>query len=741
MPPLPIKTMAVSILAGSKGLIQLGLSISDLALLVDHGKKIGNFVRAAQNDGDLFDLLGEDPDAILKRGGLVETSEMEKHWPDLSMVRRGKKVRGRIQDKSHTEAETPEVKKKKKRAETPEMTGRFTWVMVAIVSALDDCLPSSEIRELLIRVFVTLLDGDDETENALRVHIKTNVESWRSFGCAREIALFIKKEMRKSLAKILPGSPQARAIAQLNEAEKLDMAKCLVWLLGGDKTTFSTMSPITFSIAEAWRMAKLDLCTDGNPANEGQACIIYNPGNPLLEGSGLHKIPAPRGLGSKTLQISWPRDNAKTMIDALGAGRPMENAMSRAWQYGAEAASDLRLVGKADGPYEDTKEVYYSLEEVPFHVGVNKKFPPHIGMLADQGFPVAMGTQKIYEAIEWILVGEPEDSPKWLQNHVARDHLLRVENTSVAHEKEFLSVFSKYQALVFGFYYRLLEQILSFDLVEPTAFFHGIWGAQSTTFLAMCTQLGSTLRNSERVSRAHILYILAAMYNGRRKVFNAKLSNPRLVGVLGPISVLALPLVRTTDVPEEIWKIAVVDLPIVDLICENTDGELMVSDGGGILFKPASESGEAATSVQSASPTKRWTVHPHMSIIFGNEKTSGVVMAARCEERLVGWFNPLAADILFLSSNYLKESYEEGEVVAFEMRDENWQSGELRQPDAERQGYQFGIIRSSKSPVLRYAAAGFYGEAGEEVVIARSADELYGAFGRIEAQGSGIIIA
>jgi hypothetical protein len=49
--------MALSITAGTSGLIQLGLSISDVALAVDLGKKFGNFVRAGQNDNDLFDIL------------------------------------------------------------------------------------------------------------------------------------------------------------------------------------------------------------------------------------------------------------------------------------------------------------------------------------------------------------------------------------------------------------------------------------------------------------------------------------------------------------------------------------------------------------------------------------------------------------------------------------------------------------------------------------------------------------
>jgi hypothetical protein len=36
------------------------------------------------------------------------------------------------------------------------------------------------------------------------------------------------------------------------------------------------MSPITYSIAEAWKTVGLDLCTDGNPVRESQACVTYS---------------------------------------------------------------------------------------------------------------------------------------------------------------------------------------------------------------------------------------------------------------------------------------------------------------------------------------------------------------------------------------------------------------------------------------------------------------------------------
>jgi hypothetical protein len=740
MASLPRQTMALSIVAGTNGLIQLGLSISDLALLIDQGKKVGNFIRAGQNDNDLFDVLDEDREAVLRRGGLVDAREMEKRWPTLQFVHQGVKVKGKIVQSLQFDSPVQGSNHRRKKSNTEDGVDSFTWVMVAITSALDECLPSSYIQELLIQVFVEVLDRNDDIALALRVHIKRNIESWRSFGCTRDIAHSIKKQMRKSLSIVESGQLPILAVPQLNAAETEDMKNVLVWLLKGESMAFNAMSPITFSIAEAWKEVGLDLCTDGNPVRESQARVVYCAETGSSWKLTSRAFSTPRGLGSYSLQISWPRDKPESMIDALGVGRALENAMYKAWQYGKDAAVPLELVGEADGPFENEKEVYYSLR-VSDDARVHKRYDPHIGMLADQGLPA--DTEKLHDGLERILEGEPADSLRWLLSHVAQEYLLRVDNVEVIREPQYSSVYFKYQALLFGFYYELLRQLLSFDfdLVETTAFFHGIWGTHSMTFLAMCTQLGRCLRRDERASRAHILYVLAAMYNGRRKIFNTSSTLPRLVGVLGPISLLALPLIHTTDDPSEISKIAVVDLPIVDLNADSADGDLMASEGGGLKFEYPSEHCHTTAMVQPSRSAHEWTVHPYMSVALGGQNTSGVVMAARCGKRLVGWFNPIAADISFLSTAYLTKSYSAEEVVAFEVQDEHWQAGKALQPHPERPGFQFGVVHSHGSPSLRYAAAGFYAEKGEEVAIARSSGEFSGAFDRLQAQDRGIVIA
>lgn len=51
------------------------------------------------------------------------------------------------------------------------------------------------------------------------------------------------------------------------------------------------------------------------------------------------------------------------------------------------------MVAAANLPYEETQEVLYSVEEPSFNSRVNRKFLPHISILANQGFSVE--TQKV----------------------------------------------------------------------------------------------------------------------------------------------------------------------------------------------------------------------------------------------------------------------------------------------------------------------------------------------------------
>jgi len=135
----------------------------------------------------------------------------------------------------------------------------------------------------------------------------------------------------------------------------------------------------------------------------------------------------------------------------------------------------------------------------------------------------------------------------------------------------------------------LMQQLVSLELFEEDAYFKGLRGYGSTTFLAMCVEFANIIRREGKISRSYVLYMLSTMYNGRQKPFASLSTGKGLIGILGSIPVLSRPLLRTTDNPEEISTFMLVDLPILDLT-PDIDGELFACAVGGIVFdqSPAS---------------------------------------------------------------------------------------------------------------------------------------------------------
>ena len=127
------------------------------------------------------------------------------------------------------------------------------------------------------------------------------------------------------------------------------------------------------------------------------------------------------------------------------------------------------------------------------------------------------------------------------------------------------------------------------------------------------------------------------------------------------------------------------------------------------------------------------------------EGNYGVVMAARRGERLVGWFSTTAADAMFLSEPYCRKRHDDESEsnfercsISFEVSDEDWQKGCAKRVAGDEEE-TIGLVHSLGSPALKYPAAGFYGEIGEEVAIVT--DDVEAAIGGVQLANSGIVIA
>lgn len=723
-----ISKMSLTAAAGAKSLISLGVSLSDIALLYDWGRKFGNFLRAAKNEEELLESIMENSEALLKRRGLVELARMESRWNIVQAVYEGNRISNETQ---------PDVA-------SNQNLSALSWLMATIISALDLCLPPTGIHSLVVGVFHDLLTSDSTAKdsqllNALQVQLPTNVQSWRDVGRVRGLDKSIMRHMMSCRAKLT----DINAIPQLNLAELREARSFLCWLMDGKTHTFMCISATVFSLASAFRNAGIQIRTEGVRAYETEPVINYAArGQTLLDATLLESVDDPlglvRGIRSRAQIISFPFDKPEAMIDTIEVPRDVTNRMAMLWERGSIAAAGFHIHASANTPFTSSSEVSYSIEDSD---ASTSRYAPHLMMLAHHAFPAA--TEGVLKALEVLMTCVKTELVAWLGQHTAAEYLSRTEASMPDERSDHMNLWTQYQALVLGFYYRLLKPLLMFDGVSSDAFFRGVWGYGSTTSLAAFTEFNYTLRSHGSVTRTHVLYILSMMYGGRTQRFSPESSASGLLGVLGPISIIAMPLHKVTDIPQEIAMFAFADLPIIDL-ASDADGELYAGKGCDVQFTHPPFGPE---DILPHGPEGKWTAHAKMSMLFG-ETRPGVVMAARCNGRPVGWFSPLAADVTFLSAAYQQERHtgevgyvDSTRVRGFSVRDEHWQKGcPLLATAVQDKVAEPGVVHSKGNAVLRYAATGIYASVGEEVAIAT--DDIDLAVGRIKGQDiSGIVIA
>jgi hypothetical protein len=707
--------MSISIVSGVKGLIQLGVSLGDLAVILRAGRVWGNWLKAGENDNELFESILELPDALLKRGGLVDAARMESRWSGLDFIYQGRHLKNAGKPcKNHQ-----------------QHLGSFSWLMVVLVTCLDVCLPSSAIADLLVDVFVGVLKGDQEMQDSIVVQLPTNIRSWRSTGCVRGMVSTINNAMKGTRSKLA----NSHAVLQLNPVECDELRRLLVWLLEGESQQFHLVSATNYALVEAMKQAGVHVSTVDERRYEGEPVVKYL-GDPRQDISlrgdfSISHFDQDSPLPMAQI-VAYPRGSPKSMIEAIAVSRDAQNKMDQLWDMGVEAARQIKLEAEATLPYSTSSDIEYSLDR---HGRATRRYDAKISMLAGHGFPRA--TQLVLHAIETLVAGASADRITWLHQHTSLEYLQRGDFRGSV-EPENVELLMEFQALLFGFYYSLFEDLISIEVRED-AYFRGSWGLHSNHFLTACVGFRDILVSTGKVSRTHILYMLSTMYDGRSKIYSPQGSPPGLIGILGNISVLSNTLLRTTDDPRTIASFTIVDLPLVDLISD-ANGELYASKNtNNRFFAVNSAQGFQAQDIRPRGSPRDWSVHPKMGIFSGEDQT-GVMMAARCSGTLVGHFSPLAADVAFLSSCYQHPRHEnepgwvdQSTIRAIEIRDDHWQKGVVPRPVPDtNQSFTVLAIHSKNCPPLRYAAAGIYTEAREEVVIAT--DDIKAAVGGVAAR-------
>lgn len=144
---------------GPQSLVQLGVSAVDIGLLFSQARQFGNWLRTKVNEDDLFDILEERPEDVLRRVGIIDPTRMEARFSLTRFIYNGTQI--------DAEQQTG------RRASL----GSFSWFMAVLVSVLDLVATEKQLMELVIDIFVIQLDNP-EAEDSLRLNLDVNLRSW-----------------------------------------------------------------------------------------------------------------------------------------------------------------------------------------------------------------------------------------------------------------------------------------------------------------------------------------------------------------------------------------------------------------------------------------------------------------------------------------------------------------------------------------------------------------------------------
>ena len=727
--------MALNIQAGARSLIQVGLSISDVGALVHIARSIGNWLRVTPNDEDLFDSLSEDYGVVLRRRGLVDLTLMENCWSrQLHLIHEGVIV--------HDTAES--------RKEEEGQLGSFSWLMVAIVTALDPCLTTDELRTILIDLFIILLRRDDsqDVRDSLRMQIQTNIESWRSTGVVRGMKPLVDSTLKDCRSSLGGGS----AIPALTRAENQELLDFLTWLMAGDTDHFSLVSATLYSVAAALQCAKIQLTLGRSDQTiEGQIVVQYAAEKGGLEslldalksdwklcqtGEGMNSVPPTR--------VSYLSGKPEQMIQTFPCSRPVKNQLETFWFRGSEAAAKVSLKAVCRLRLTGIKYIVKDYDEC------TSQWPGRLTDLSSEHFPV--DSETLLVALDALMKCFPEQIEDWLYKSVKLDGGINEQDRKFTEEQ--MNAFLCFQSLVFGYWYQLLKPWVSMEYVKHEVYFYGVWGYRDTYLLVMLRAAATHFRLGlarphDGLSREELLHVLAAMFAGRAK---HNVHRPRkksvilthgMVAVLDQISIVAMSLLKPSDQAQQQARFAVLSLPLVTLVPDR-DGELWTGDAAGIQFRTCANASQQLT---RRVPREEWSVHPKMTTIDG--RLSGVVLMVRCGGVAVGILNPDDADATLLRAQENRTGHlgsKEpgiGPPQSFlDTFEEHFQKGAVFRPISRG---DLVLVHSNGSPVMRYAAAGFYAKEAHIVVAFPNCQDAVHAIreqmcGRSTTCGYGVII-
>lgn len=690
--------MAVTVQNGIKSLFSVGLGVADVASLIQHGRSFGNFLFTQNNDVELFESLSEVYGVILKRRGLIDPTLMENQWSqNINLI-----VDGRILENESM----PKTLK-------DEGYGSFTWLMIVLITGVDVCLLSHQVLELLIEVFVVALQRDDaeHVRESLEALLNTNIRSWRSSGCFLGMVAPLTAAIKDSRMEIVGH----RNVPLLTRSERVELRDFVLWMLQGQSTRYRLVSATLYSLAEAFSRLGI-LIRVGFPKAELEALptVSYAGSGDTDFSDALHSDLVRSGSSTKSSwvparRIAYLAGKPSEMIESFPRPVILKNAMAKWWHRGMEAGDKVKITSSA--PFRMTNKIHYSVSSFD---ECTSRWRGDLTTWSDEHFPV--DSETLLRTLCDFNEGLSSQMQKWIRDSARPGS--EIDDLSNTYTDEQLDLFLCYQSLVFGYWYKLLEPLVTMEYVRNEVYFYSVWGFRDTYLLVLLRTLATKFRTRHDLApgpdRESIVQVLAVMFCGRSS-FNPirphKNSSSGLVAVIDNIAIISKTLL---DVPEDMGLIGcfcAVPLLVVGLL-PTEEGELWTGETSEL---ESSDCSSVVERLQRSPPLRQWTLHPKIRSVKGH--LPRIVLAVRCEGILIGNVSPNDADCALIRARDNRcgavgrrdeapgDCASDVEMEFFNQDEEHFLSGIIQRP---RLRGQVVLVQSYGSPAMRYAAAGFY---------------------------------
>jgi uncharacterized protein YbdZ (MbtH family) len=525
-------------------------------------------------------------------------------------------------------------------------------------------------------------------------------------------------------------------------AETHEVTDFLYWLLAQETEVFRTSSSDIAAIASCLCHLSFESLTIENfgvsSTKETNCRLVYDKA-PLYTSDGRVVTDARRRMACRELSTTVSLTQPEETFSTFPISHETANRCRVAWELGSKAGSHINL-----GPCKSIDSGFTHNDLIMTFrnkgTSVSKQGRKDSGPWRLASLLAIFSTEEVNGGLTEVLGRENPNSLSHIAEVIKGGSVSReMTPESAINEPTILETFTVCQAFFMGYYYQIFSQVVDASTLEIQTV-TGCWGYQSPEFLrrinkyfqGMNGMYSGSDKNLFSMSRTDVLSLIATLYaNMDVKIPKGDFSTRALshqelcVGVVGKRMILANSIVNNCETLDDIFRFVILDC-----------------DSGGV---PRTWEGLVLTGIPSQFST--WEDGTDTPRIESNVVLSGskedctrhieanwdglpdrMVLCIRYKGRRVGSLNPIHADIAFCMA-FIRSSTEAATSKAFGpahacLLDDFVISGRLVtsgrfDPDMPV------VVHTKGNPCLRYAAAAWYSDICDVVLVNNSLQEAF----------------